>query len=226
MNAFSVTKFEDRQWLLHHYEKMRHQKDMFGGSFFSILLLTFFFFLTPFPHEMEDNLILWKLALFILFIVITIGWYVRSTQYYAFCIKFLNYEYRQKRFPKEIRYEVTRFSAAQIVMYIVLALIIPIFASFFLHEDVDLSFLYWISGILSILTVFTFLLKIEDFYEKRERLEEIEILTEALVYHDPLEVFDKGENLEVRKRVKRLKEESFKYSKKTKEVNHPTNNFY
>ncbi len=221
MKAFSVTKFEDRQWLLHFYEKMRHQKDMFGGSFFSILLLTFFFFLTPFPHEIENNLIMWKLAIFLLFIVITIGWYVRSTQYYAFCIKFLNYEYRQKRFPKEINYEVTRFSAAQIVMYVVLALILPIFASFFLHDQFDLSFLYWISGSLSVLTVLTFLLKIEDFYEKRERLEEIEILTEALVYHDPLEVLDGSKNLEVRKREKRLKDTSFKQTKKSEDVLYP-----
>lgn len=221
MKAFSVTKFEDRQWLLHFYEKMRHQKDMFGGSFFSILLLTFFFFLTPLPHEIENGLIMWKLAIFILFIAVTVGWYIRSTQYYAFCIKFLNYEYRQKRFPKEIKYEVTRFSASQIVMYIVLALIVPIFASFFLHDSLDLSIVYWGFGILSVLTVFTFLMKIEDFYEKRERLEEIEILTEALVYHDPLEILDGSDKLEVRPREKRLKDTSFKHSKKTKEVLHP-----
>ncbi len=225
MKAFPVTKFEDKQWLLHIYEKMRHQKDMFGGSFFSILLLTFFFFLTPFPHEIENNLILWKLALFVLFIIITIGWYIKSIQYYKFCIKFLNYEYRQKRFPKEITYEVTHFSETQIILYIVLALAIPIFSSFFLHEKFDLSLLYWGFGIFSILTVFTFLLKIEDFYERRERLEEIEILTEALVYHDPLDVFEHSKNLEIRHRIKRLKDTSFKHTKNTEEVSHPNNYF-
>lgn len=221
MQRFSVAKFEDRKWLLHFYEKIRHQKDMFGGSFFSILLLTFFFFLTPLPHEMEEGLLLWKLAIFLLFIIVTVGWYVRSTQYYSFCIKFLNYEYRQKRFPREITYEVTRYSAAQIVFYVLLAVIIPIFSSLFLHDSFDLSILYWAFGILSILTVFTFLIKIEDFYEKRERLEEIEILTEALVYHDPLDVLDGSGALEVRPRIKRLDDASFKRTDESEEVSHP-----
>ncbi len=210
MKDFSVVKFEDRPWLLHTYEKIRHQKDIFGGSFFSVLLLTFFFFLIPLPQGLEENLLIWKLGIFTLFIFITIGWYIKSMQYYKFCIKYLNYEYVQKRFPRKITYKVTRFSESQIIFYVLLALIFPVVASLFLEDFEKFTHIYGIMSVIAGLTVFTFLIKIEDFYEKRERLEEIEILTEALVYHDPLEIFSDNEVLTIKPRVKRLKDASFK----------------
>lgn len=38
----------------------------------------------------------------------------------------------------------------------------------------------------------TFLVRIEAFYDRREKLEEIEILTESFIYHDPLNVINEG----------------------------------
>ncbi len=188
MKAFPVAMFEDQNWLIHTYEKLRNKKNTFGGSFFSILILSFFLFLTPIADNHEGSIILLKFGIFLLFILSTIGWYIKSMEYYKFCIKFLNFEYRQNRFPRKITYEITKFSTAQITFYILMAFIIPVLLSLFFDEIFDLTYLYWGFGAFAVFVVFLFLLKIEDFYEKRDRLEELEILSEAIIYHDPLDV--------------------------------------
>lgn len=220
MKAFSVAKFDDKQWLLHTYEKLRHKKDMYGGSFFSVLMLVFFFFLMPLPESVTEKIIFWKLGIFVLFFCVTLGWYLHSTTYYKFCIKFLNYEHHEKRFPKKITYEVTKFSPAQIVLYLFLALIVPIVFSLFLSDKIDLSFFYWVFGVVAILSVFTFLIHIDDFYDQREKLDEIEILTEAFIYQDPLKVLAHDhEVLEVAEFEPDLEDVSFKKDEDSKGVN-------
>lgn len=222
MKAFPVAMFEDQNWVIHTYERLRNRKNTFGGSFFSILMLSFFFFLTPIADGHDGKIVLLKLGIFLLFILSTIGWYLKSTEYYKFCIKFLNYEYRQKRFPRRITYEITKFSTAQIVFYILMALIVPIVLSLFLHDVFNLTYIYWGFGLFSILVVFIFLLRIEEFYEKRDRLEELEILSESIIYHDPLEVlrgrshYQSAEEVAANDKIKkksRLEYASFKKDK-------------
>jgi hypothetical protein len=195
MKSFSVGKFDDKKWLLVNYERLRHRRDVFGGGFFSLLLLAFFFFLVPFPHDIEDRIIWWKLCIFVLAVLVTISWYVSSMEYFHFSIKFLNYEFHQGRFPRQIKYEVTKFSPAQISFYIILGLLVPFLAMTFFHQSLDLTFFYWAFGVFSVCVILAFLVNIEHFYEKRERLEEIEILTDAMIYRDPLHVLDEHSQL-------------------------------
>lgn len=190
MSKSSPNKYNNKKWLLSKFEKLRYKKDMFGGSFFSVLLLTFFFFIMPLPKSIENNIFYWRVSMFVFFFVVIVGWYWYSTKYFKFCVDILNFQHSIGNFPRNIKGKVTKYSFSQILFSLILALILPfVLISFFEHKIHLETFYFVFFGFASICTVL-FLMKIESFYDKREKLDEIEILTESFIYHDPLDVIN------------------------------------
>lgn len=208
MRKIPLKKLDDNDWLLGHYEKLRYQKDMYGGSFFSVLLLTFFFFVMPLPISIQENLLFWRLGMLAFFFIVILGWYIRSSIFYRFCISLLHYQYEKGRFPRDLNYKLINFASSQIVFYLVLALMLPVVYIAFFEHLIDLEtfhfFFYGFCGI----CIFIFLLRIEDFYDQREKMEEIEILTEAFLSRDPLGILEEiggvGLSLKKTKKAKEL----------------------
>lgn len=196
MNKLRANKYNDKEWLLNKFEKLRYKKDMFGGSFFSVLLLTFFFFIMPLPESILGNILYWRVGMFVFFFVVILGWYFYSTKYFKFCIDILNFQHSIGKFPRKIKGKVTKYSFSQIVLSMILALVFPfILISFFEHK-IHLETFYFIFFGLAAFCAIVFLIRIESFYDRREKLDEIEILTESFIYHDPLNVIhsEKGKN--------------------------------
>ncbi|MCK5460991.1 hypothetical protein KAI58_03325 [Candidatus Gracilibacteria bacterium] len=206
MRKIPLKKFDDSNWLLSHYEKLHYQKNLYGGSFFSVLLLTFFFFVMPLPTSIQENILFWRLGMFAFFFVVVVGWYLKSSIFYKFCISLLHYQYEKGNFPRDLNYKLVNFSSVQIIFYLLLALILPVIYITFFEHLIDLDtfhfFFYGFCGICA----FLFLLRIEQFYDQREKMEEIEILTEAFLSNDPLcileEIGGMGLSLKKKKKIK------------------------
>ena len=215
-----AVNFTDSRATLIRYERLRSQRDMFGGGFFSVLLLVTFFFFMPQPESIQNNILFWRLGIFAFFLVVILGWYIRSYLYYQFCLKFLHYEYEKHEISRDLPKGIVNYSPSQVVLYILLALFLPVMIFSVLSEDGGLNFYYWVLAGGAVFTTLMFLLNIEDFHEKREQLEEVEILVESLLYTDPLHIL-KGEKIkraEVKEVLVEKKEEGVVVSKAKKKV--------
>jgi hypothetical protein len=182
MKLIPKRRLDDQLWLKTKYVELKYQKNFYGNLFFSFLIFIAIFFFLPLPNILLELLPFWQLGVLFIFTMITVAWYIFSIKFYDFCKNYLRHAYEKNLIKEPIAdKEVVLFSNSQITLYILLALIIPVTLISILNIPVNYTALYIILGIVAFMLFVIFFFNIEDFYDRRDILDNQEMLVETLL---------------------------------------------